>query len=349
MKKVLIILLLFYSTQLLLAQDWRRIIDLRGQWKFSLGDDIAWAESGYDDSNWESIFAPAAWEDEGFPGYDGYAWYRKTFRISTEDMEKNIYLRLWQIDDVDEVYINGVFIGFSGSFPPDFFTAYRVDRIYRIPKGVLNNDKDNIISIRVFDEQREGGILRGRIGIYEKQDEVMPDIPLDGAWKFMPGDDENWKEYDYIDDHWHQVMVPASWETQGFKDYNGFAWYRLHVVIPREYQGEELILLLGKIDDLDQTYLNGNLIGETGSMNSVDRFGEGRGEWLQWRAYNLDEKYIEYGRINIIAIRVFDGLIHGGIYMGPVGIITKRNFKNWRLSDEVEKRKKSFFELLFDD
>ena len=31
-----------------------------------------WSDKNYDDSGWDVIFAPSAWENEGFNGYDGY-------------------------------------------------------------------------------------------------------------------------------------------------------------------------------------------------------------------------------------------------------------------------------------
>ena len=63
------------------AEDWKSVLDLRGKWKFDLGDDEKRAIVAFDDSKWDEIFVPSAWEDEGYPGYDGYAWYRKHFRL----------------------------------------------------------------------------------------------------------------------------------------------------------------------------------------------------------------------------------------------------------------------------
>ena len=61
------------------AEDWKAVLDLRGKWKFELGDDANRASVAFDDSKWAEIFVPSPWEDEGYPGYDGYAWYPQTF------------------------------------------------------------------------------------------------------------------------------------------------------------------------------------------------------------------------------------------------------------------------------
>src|SRR5687768_10787322 len=60
-------------------EDWDKVLNLRGTWKFSIGDNRKWADPKYVDNDWENIDVPSNWEDEGFNGYNGYAWYRKTF------------------------------------------------------------------------------------------------------------------------------------------------------------------------------------------------------------------------------------------------------------------------------
>ena len=332
------------SLQLLPAQDWQRIADLRGIWKFSIGDNAEWARYDYNDSDWDSIFVPASWEDEGFPGYDGYAWYRKHFRLASIDRDKNLYVNLGFIDDVDEVYFNGHFIGFFGSFPPLYFTAYNFERIYRIPGEFLNLRSDNVLSVRVYDEQQAGGIIRGQVGIYAKRNDLKLLLSLEGPWKFALGNDMNRKGIDFDDSKWKNVMVPAYWETQGYRNYDGFAWYRKEFFIPEKLRNERLVLLLGKIDDLDETYLNGKLIGRTGNMKNLS-WQAPSDEWLELRAYELPLNDVQFGQMNILAVRVFDGLVQGGIYEGPVGIADYQDYKAWL--KELQKPKQGIIDRLF--
>ena len=65
------------------------------------------------------------------------------------------------------------------------------------------------------------------------------------------------------------------------------------------------------------------------------------------RVYTLDRDDINYNAKNVIAVRVYDAMIHGGIYQGPIGIMTHENYTNWR--NRTGEKKKSFFELLFSD
>ena len=47
--------------------------------RFQTGDDPAWKEKDFDDSNWAEIRTNIHWERQGYEGYDGYAWYRIRF------------------------------------------------------------------------------------------------------------------------------------------------------------------------------------------------------------------------------------------------------------------------------
>jgi sialate O-acetylesterase len=248
------------------------------------------------------------------------------------------------IDDVDEVYVNGNFVGFGGSFPPNYFTAYHLERKYNVPDKYWNFGGENVIAVRVFNAELSGGIIRGKIGIYELNFNIPFEISLEGIWKFKPGDDLNRSKSNFDDWDWVNVIVPAPWETQGYKNYDGFAWYRKKFNIPERYRNTKLVLLLGKIDDLDQTYLNGEMIGETGNMDGVSLLVDE--EWLEERAYRLKNSYINYGSVNVLAVRVWDGLVTGGIYQGPIGIVTEENYQKWRSGSE---KKKGFFESLWGD
>ncbi|GAB5518031.1 MAG: hypothetical protein RhofKO_02820 [Rhodothermales bacterium] len=302
---------------------WERVVDLRGTWLFSLGDDEAWAEADYDDSEWDRMYVPARWEDEGYPGYDGFAWYRTTFDLPRGPYRKLVF-RAGRIDDVDEVYINGHFLGKSGSMPPHYKTAYHHWREYTIPMDYLKPGGENVIAIRVFDERIEGGILEGQVGIYDDRNAPLMEVDLTGPWMFREGahpewDGEKTRDMEYM-------MAPGYWEHQGLRHYDGFATYHRTVTIPRSLRDEDLVLALGKIDDLDEVYLNGYLIGSTGRMHPEPHI---RGdEWQIRRYYPIPEKAINYGRRNTLTVVVFDGMGDGGFHEGPIGIITHDEYEH---------------------
>jgi sialate O-acetylesterase len=322
------------SNQITDPNEWDIILNLKGNWKFSIGDDTSWAAPDFNDTKWEFINVPSSWENEGFHGYDGYAWYRKKFVIDEDNLKKGIYLHLGQVDDVDEVYLNGKKIGLSGSFLPDFNTAYATFRRYYVPAEYLVTNKENCIAVRVYDSQLEGGIISGNIGLYTKKSPV-PDVILEGNWKFNVGDNVIWKENNFDDSDWSNLIVPGFWEIQGFSNYDGFAWYRKEFILPEYLSDKKLVLLLGKVDDFDETFINGVKVGSTGTI-SDDPYRQYLGEtYREQRIYHIPKGILKQGK-NIIAVRIFDGFIDGGIYEGPIGIIDQDNFNRYMKGNETE-------------
>lgn len=323
MAKIIICAMLLFSGN----DEMRRIMDLRGTWQFELGDKKGWEAADFDDSDWQEIFVPARWEDEGFPGYDGYAWYRKHFHFEETKLPEIVYVNLGRIDDVDEAYLNGKLIGRSGGFPPDFETAYNLERIYPVPIEYFKTGGENVIAVRVYDEYQIGGIESGRIGIFESTSPL--DVNLAGAWRFETGDDEEWQAQDYNDRDWSVLFVPGKWENQGFNDYDGHAWYRRTFKVPQKLRDEDLYLILGKIDDVDAAFINGEHVGHTGKMRRSWRRRDDQ-VYAEMRVYRIPSELLKFGGENTIAVHVFDWGGFGGIWEGPVGIATHENYRKLR-------------------
>ena len=131
------------------------------------------------------------------------------------------------------------------------------------------------------------------------------------------------------------MMVPGNWENHGYRDYDGYAWYRTTFKVSNINPNEELLLLMGKIDDFDHTYLNGEMIGSTGTIKNDPRLIKTGHEWSKFRVYDIPQGTLKTNSINTIAVRVYDGLWGGGIYEGPVGIISKSEYLRY-----IEKYKK---------
>lgn len=142
--------------------------------------------------------------------------------------------------------------------------------------------------------------------------QLPPDkeIVISGAWLFTTGDMPDWKKSEYDDSNWATIEVPSVWENQGYADYNGIAWYRKHIEIPNSWQNVEGISFdIGKIDDEDSVYFNGRLIGST--------IG-----WQRWRRYSIPLSLVRFGEDNVIAIMVNDTGGNGGIWEGPIKLVT---------------------------
>jgi hypothetical protein len=90
-----------------------------GAWQFHLGDNPAWAAPAFDDSHWEQLTADKAWGQQGHPSTTGFAWYRRTIRITpAPGGSPDFALLIPAIDDAYQVYWNGVEVGHLGTLPP---------------------------------------------------------------------------------------------------------------------------------------------------------------------------------------------------------------------------------------
>ena len=329
---VLLLLVVSLNIDLLAQKDLKKVINLSGSWSFSIGNSNEWKLGSYNDSDWDKVRVPEYWEDEGFHGYDGYAWYRKKIHISKDYQGQMLYMVLGYIDDVDEVYINGRKIGSTGTFPPTYCTAYNAFRKYYIPEEAIRFDRLNVIAVKVYDAEQAGGILSGDIGIYTSSFAIKLDVNLQGNWKFHTGDSFNWKKKVYDDINWDEIFVPSKWEDQGYKKYDGYAWYRKKFLYNGPATTENMVVILGRIDDADQVFINGTLVGTTGKMPKVEgkRF-HSHTEWRAFRGYYFPASLLKKSEINTVAVRVFDSGGEGGIYEGPVGIVTQKKYIDfWR-------------------
>jgi cephalosporin-C deacetylase-like acetyl esterase len=144
-------------------------------------------------------------------------------------------------------------------------------------------------------------------------------------WKFLQGDKQEYID-SALNDYWWKDISPLTvWERQGFQGYDGFAWYRVKVVVPAKmkkiaYKYGGLMLNLGKIDDADETWFNGHKVGATGVMPP-----DYAGAYDVQRTYLIPPEYVQWGKKNTIAVRVYDAGGDGGIYAGPAELTNRGN------------------------
>lgn len=151
---------------------------------------------------------------------------------------------------------------------------------------------------------------------------VFP-IELSTGWLSQRGDDLAWASPEYDDSAWQSMRVGEPWDDQGLVDYDGYVWLRLSFEIDEglktsdDYKKyEALKVILGKIDDVDQTFFNGEAIGQTGSF--PDAFS---GDWVTTRSYLIPNHLIRWGEKNVLAVRVYDDEGPGGLYEGPYELL----------------------------
>ncbi len=101
-------------------------------------------------------------------------------------------------------------------------------------------------------------------------------------------------------DAWQPVTMPATWETLGRSDFDGVTWLRHTFDLPDSWQGGDVELHLGLIDDADTTWVNGREVGRTEA-------------WDALRIYRVPGSALKK-QGNILAVRVLDSGGGGGFF-----------------------------------
>jgi len=151
-------------------------------------------------------------------------------------------------------------------------------------------------------------------------------------WKFQTGDNPEWANPGFDDSGWPTIKSGSDWESQGFLNYDGYAWYRvsfnLPSIIKNDAISDTLLFLLGRIDDCDQTYLNGRLLGvnarliSAGSSVSSPDLSKTETVWDIPRCYKIpvSDTRLLWDHENFLAVRVYDRKGGGGMKTSPVEV-----------------------------
>jgi hypothetical protein len=142
------------------------VTELAGPWRFHPGDDPASANPGFDDSAWPLIKAGVSWDQQGYAGYGGVAWYRLAIALPAHPGHLAFYLR--NVSDSYQVFANGRLIGQVGGMPPQPQRVIAVNMLFQIPDNVLIANEPLFLAIRVWHKPTSvnptGGITATAIG-----------------------------------------------------------------------------------------------------------------------------------------------------------------------------------------
>lgn len=108
-----------------------------------------------------------------------------------------------------------------------------------------------------------------------------------------------WAQPGFHDEAWRTLTLPRPIQ-QLWPATNGIFWFRKEIDVPAEWAGQDLTLSLGPVDDFDETYWNGELVG----------FGR---LWSKPRIYTIPARMVQGGKA-LIAIRNVDDHGNGGLY-----------------------------------
>ena len=111
-----------------------------------------------------------------------------------------------------------------------------------------------------------------------------------------------WAQPSFDDSTWRIIPLPCKVQEL-WPATNGIYWFRKTIDIPAAWEGKELTLSLGPVDDFDETYWNGIMVG-SGRI------------WNKAREYSIPARLVKAGK-TVICIRNTDDHGDGGLYGDP--------------------------------
>lgn len=138
-----------------------------------------------------------------------------------------------------------------------------------------------------------------------------PSFPIPVEWKFWKDEEKQGENLgvhldSYNDDAWENIRTNDTWEKQGHP-YDGVAWYRRRVFIPKKKDYPIVKLFIGASDESTWVYVNGRPCGE-------NVFGpDNQDSWL--KPFEVDiTKFVRFDAANLLTLKVRDLRGAGGVY-----------------------------------
>ncbi len=238
--------------------------------------------------------AHVGWHPDDFnKNYYTPAEFRNSLAYALETSDKYVWVwsegpRWWEPNGIPQPYKDALKLAKRGPAPV-------AERNFPYPP----NPPDAAKMPGYSDEETFAKLLK-------TMTEVM-DFPKDG-WRFARDPDdkgEAGKYYaaDFDDSAWRTISIGEFWQQQG-EYFNGDAWYRRTVDIPKLPAGKNVYVVVGAADEGAVLYVNGKLAGK----HDIGPIG--------WTVpFRIEvTKLIKPGKPNVFAFRVIDTSGLGGLW-----------------------------------
>jgi hypothetical protein len=107
-----------------------------------------------------------------------------------------------------------------------------------------------------------------RAQVVDFQNEREPVVKIHDLWRFHTGDDPDgrlgWAAPGFDDSSWKLLRSDEPWNSQGYPDHTGFAWYRFRVILPPA--PKPMALYIPGLNTSYQVFAEGRLIGQKGGL-----------------------------------------------------------------------------------
>lgn len=140
---------------------------------------------------------------------------------------------------------------------------------------------------------------------------------------------QKWNQNETINIDWNPYNVPGTTENLYSNYPKGFTiWIKKELILPKNWTSPHISIRLGIISDRDKTYLNGKLIGETGT------FGDKHPQaYDKIRIYDIPTELLKKGEKNLLLLQVQSyftyeiGIVQDRVAIGPTSLIKSSLYK----------------------
>ncbi len=120
----------------------------------------------------------------------------------------------------------------------------------------------------------------------------------------MNGDQPIWAAPEFNDTSWKTMQLPGYIESNGLQGVDGIIWFRKEIYLTPAEANQNSTLYLAKVNDSDNTFINGTLVGVTKLQAEKSR------------VYPIQAGILKPGK-NILTVQMEDIGGMGGIYGNP--------------------------------
>lgn len=157
-----------------------------------------------------------------------------------------------------------------------YFFARKIYDKYKIPIGIINSSvggtpiqawisAQGLAPLPKYADRikqlRDTAYLRPLLR-KDEENKQAAQKPVPVVDKGLTGE-KPWYDEAYNPEGWHKYWLPGYWNDQGIKDLHGVVWFRKELDLPQSVAGKAGKLMLGRLVDADETYINGKQVGRT--------------------------------------------------------------------------------------